>query len=86
MSSSASCRADFYTFAICSYEFGGPVGVTAMMIGFPILMYYLWICCWFYDGQIVYPNSLEDIPKFLSQMWEHVRVVSCVIILPTALS
>lgn len=60
----------------CSYEFGGPVGVTAMMIGFPILMYYLWICLWFYDGQIVYPSSLDDVQPFLWRMWEHVKVVS----------
>ena len=26
------------------YEFGGPIGVTAMMLGFPALMYYMWIC------------------------------------------
>lgn len=58
------------------YEFGGPLGVTAMMTGFPILMYYLWICLWFYDGQLVYPKSLDDVQPFLHKMWEHVRVVS----------
>lgn len=26
------------------WEFGGPWGVTAMMILFPLLMYYFWIC------------------------------------------
>jgi delta24(24(1))-sterol reductase len=64
-----------------SYEFGGPLGVTAMMIGFPILMYYLWICLWFYDGKLVTPTSLDDIQPFLHRMWEHVRVVSSFLIL-----
>jgi delta24(24(1))-sterol reductase len=56
-----------------SYEFGGPWGVTAMMTGFPILMYYLWICLWFYDGQLVGPSSLDDVQPFLQRMWVHVR-------------
>lgn len=47
-----------------------------MMIGFPILMYYLWICLWFYDGQLVGPSSVDDIQPFLQRMWAHVRDVS----------
>lgn len=46
-----------------------------MMTGFPMLMYYLWICLWFYDGQIVYPKSVDGIQPFLQQMWAHVRDV-----------
>jgi delta24(24(1))-sterol reductase len=46
-----------------------------MMVGFPILMYYLWICLWFYDGKLVYPTSTEDIVPFLERMWAHVRDV-----------
>ncbi|TFK65600.1 ERG4 ERG24 ergosterol biosynthesis protein [Pluteus cervinus] len=57
-----------------SYEFGGPWGVLAIMTGFPVLMYYLWICLWFYDGKLVHPTSLYEIQPFLSTMWEHVRV------------
>ena len=48
------------------------------MTGFPILMYYLWICLWFYDGKLVYPTSAHDIQPFLLRMWEHVRKVSVV--------
>jgi delta24(24(1))-sterol reductase len=59
-----------------SWEFGGPWGVTAMMVGFPMLMYYLWICLWFYDGQLVFPTSVEGIKPFLNKMWTHVRDVS----------
>jgi delta24(24(1))-sterol reductase len=58
------------------YEFGGPWGVTAMMMGFPMLMYYLWICLWFYDGKLVGPSSLDDIQPFFQRMWIHVRDVS----------
>lgn len=46
-----------------------------MMTGFPVLMYYLWICLWFYDGQLVYPDSINDIQPFLLRMWMHVRDV-----------
>jgi delta24(24(1))-sterol reductase len=31
-------------------EFGGPIGTFAMMTGFPILFYYLYVCLYFYDG------------------------------------
>lgn len=58
------------------WEFGGPWGVTAMMIGFPMLMYYLWICLWFYDGQLVFPTSVAGIEPFINQMWTHIRDVS----------
>lgn len=61
---------------VFSYEFGGPVGVTSMMLGFPILMYYLWICLVFYGGRIVRPSSLQDIVPFIQRMWVHVRDVS----------
>ena len=53
------------------------MGVIAIMTGFPILMYYLWICLWFYDGQLVFPNSLDDVKPFLSRMWDHIQIVSC---------
>ena len=52
------------------------MGVTAMMVGFPILMYYLWICLWFYDGRLIAPSSIDDVKPFLGRMWEHISVVS----------
>ena len=58
-----------------SYEFGGPWGVFAIMTGFPVLMYYLWACLWFYDGKLVYPHSLsEALPLFL-EIWGHITTV-----------
>ncbi|SCV74071.1 BQ2448_6503 [Microbotryum intermedium] len=37
------------------YEFGGPIGVTAMMTLFPCLFYYLYVCLYFYDGKLASP-------------------------------
>ena len=54
------------------YEFGGPWGVTAMIFGFPVLMYYLWICLWFYDGQFAHPTGLSDMVPFMRRMASHV--------------
>lgn len=34
------------------YEFGGSLGVSAMMIGFPLLMWYMWIGATYYDGKV----------------------------------
>ena len=67
---------DASLFFAFSYEFGGPKGVVAMMIGFPILMYYLWICLWFYDGQLVHPRDVSDIQPFIQRMWAHVKQVT----------
>ncbi|CCO29905.1 hypothetical protein BN14_03928 [Rhizoctonia solani AG-1 IB] len=55
------------------YEFGGPIGVTAMMAFFPPMMYYFWICLRFYNGSLVHPKSFGDIGSFLSRMWQHIR-------------
>ena len=41
------------------YEFGGPIGVSALMVGFPILMAYLFICLAVYNGKLQNPASLE---------------------------
>ncbi|KAG5654354.1 hypothetical protein H0H81_003812 [Sphagnurus paluster] len=56
-----------------TYEFGGPLGCLAIMTFFPVLMYYLWICLWFYDGKLVYPTSQANITPFLARMWNHVK-------------
>ncbi|GAB1518399.1 C-24(28) sterol reductase [Rhizoctonia solani] len=54
------------------YEFGGPVGVAAMMAFFPPMMYYFWICLRFYNGSLVHPDSLSDIGPFFCRMWQHI--------------
>ena len=50
------------------YEFGGPLGVTAVMIGFPLLMWYMWIGATYYDGHLPLPASDESIPDFFKHM------------------
>lgn len=40
-------------------EFGGAPGTLAMMIGFPILFYYLYVCIFFNHGKSLSPFSLS---------------------------
>ncbi|KAL2912476.1 C-24(28) sterol reductase [Polyrhizophydium stewartii] len=54
------------------YEFGGPVGVTFMMVFFPLLMFYMWACLEFYEGALVVPASLSDIGPFFGRLAAHV--------------
>jgi len=44
------------------YEFGGPWFVSVMMIGFPILMWYMWIGAEYYDGKFPLPQQGQS-PK-----------------------
>lgn len=37
------------------FEFGGSLGVTALMITFPLLMWYMWIGATYYGGQLPLP-------------------------------
>jgi delta24(24(1))-sterol reductase len=50
------------------FEFGGAWGVTAMMIGFPTLMYYMWIGATYYDGQFPAPRDGETLADFFRGM------------------
>ncbi|KKY23817.1 putative c-24 sterol reductase [Phaeomoniella chlamydospora] len=50
------------------YEFGGSWGVSAMMIGFPLLMYYMWIGATYYDGKIPLPKAEQTFVDFLKDM------------------
>ncbi|KAJ4306276.1 C-24(28) sterol reductase [Collariella sp. IMI 366227] len=50
------------------YEFGGPFFVGLMMIGFPCLMWYMWIGATYYDGGVPKPapgQSWADFGKHL---------------------
>ncbi|TIA81106.1 hypothetical protein E3P98_02258 [Wallemia ichthyophaga] len=51
------------------YEFGGPCGVVAMMLGFPLLMYYFYICMQANDGWFLYPKSLAEVKPLGEYMW-----------------
>lgn len=51
-----------------SYEFGGPAGVSSMMIGFPLLMWYLFVSFKYYDSQLALPSSDQSIADFVKQL------------------
>lgn len=38
-------------------EFGGSLGAASLMIGFPLLMWYMWIGATYYDGKFPLPNA-----------------------------
>lgn len=46
------------------FEFGGNLGVTAMMVGFPLLMYYMWIGATYYNGHFPWPREQESLSDF----------------------
>ena len=53
------------------YEFGGSLGVSAMMVGFPLLMYYMWIGATYYEGKLPLPargQSAGDFARHLGQL------------------
>ncbi|KAL4877072.1 ergosterol biosynthesis ERG4/ERG24 [Aspergillus karnatakaensis] len=51
------------------YEFGGPLGVSALMVGFPLLMYYMFIGAKVYNGSLPLPEADQSIPDFLSHLY-----------------
>ncbi|CAG8195464.1 unnamed protein product [Penicillium nalgiovense] len=42
------------------FEFGGSLGNLALMIGFPLLMWYMWIGATYYDGKLPLPQDGES--------------------------
>lgn len=50
------------------FEFGGAFGVTAMMIGFPLLMYYMWIGATYYDGKAPTPAKGQSLSDFVNHL------------------
>ena len=51
-----------------SYEFGGTLGVSAMMMGFPLLMYYMWIGATYYDGHLPLPAKGQSVSEFAKHL------------------
>lgn len=47
-----------------TFEFGGSFGVSAMMIGFPLLMWYMWIGATYYDGKFPTPKDGQSWSDF----------------------
>lgn len=50
------------------FEFGGSPGVSIMMIGFPALMYYMWIGATYYGGSFPWPAEGQTTPQFLAHL------------------
>lgn len=50
------------------FEFGGSPGVFTMMIGFPAVMYYMWIGATFYDGSFPWPVEGQTTSEFLAHL------------------
>ncbi|RYN16431.1 Delta(24(24(1)))-sterol reductase [Alternaria tenuissima] len=61
------------TDASTAREFGGPLGMLAMMLGFPLLMYFMWAGAVFYDGQIPRPAQNESFAAFAQHLWFLIR-------------
>ena len=50
------------------FDFGGSWGVSAMMICFPLLMYYMWIGATFYDGGLPRPTDGQSFVEWTKHM------------------
>ncbi|KAI9375132.1 C-24(28) sterol reductase [Aspergillus egyptiacus] len=50
------------------FEFGGPLGVTALMLGFPLLMYYMFLGATVYHGHLPLPEKNQSLIAFLSHL------------------
>jgi Delta24(24(1))-sterol reductase len=50
------------------YEFGGAWGVSALMVGFPILMWYMWIGATYYGGKVPLPEAGQSFGDFLKHL------------------
>ncbi|RAH44261.1 c-24(28) sterol reductase [Aspergillus brunneoviolaceus CBS 621.78] len=50
------------------FEFGGSLGVLCMMIGFPMLMEYMWLGATYYDGKPPLPEPGQSIPEFFAHL------------------
>lgn len=54
------------------YEFGGPIGNLAMMLGFPALMWYMWACYYHNDCQLMFPEQGESVLEFVQRIYGYV--------------
>ncbi|KAH7025835.1 Delta(24(24(1)))-sterol reductase like protein [Microdochium trichocladiopsis] len=50
------------------FEFGGSFGALGLMIGFPALMYYMWIGATYYDGKLPLPAQDQSLSDFFSHL------------------
>lgn len=50
------------------FEFGGSAGVSAVMIGFPLLMWYMWIGATYYGGKFPTPEKGQSFVDFVKHL------------------
>jgi delta24(24(1))-sterol reductase len=50
------------------FEFGGSLGTFALMIGFPLIMWYMWIGATYYDGQLPLPEANQTWSEFANHV------------------
>lgn len=53
------------------FEFGGSFGAASLVIGFPLIMWYMWIGATYYDGRLPTPTpsqSWTDFGRHLLQL------------------
>lgn len=50
------------------YEFGGIPGVVGMLIGFPALMYYMWLSAEFYQGKPAWPTVDQSWLEYFAEI------------------
>lgn len=55
-------------------EFGGPIGVTLMMLGFPSLMYYFWVCLEYHQGHLILPDDSNLSTWFTNEVMEKIKL------------
>ncbi len=53
-------------------EFGGPLGVAAIMLGSHAVLYYLWIAWRYYGGALPLPEGGADLVPFLGRLVDYV--------------
>lgn len=51
------------------WEFGGPVGALGMMVGFPLLMIYMWMSAEFFGGKPAWPAADQTWQAFGGELW-----------------
>lgn len=50
------------------FEFGGSIGVSCVMVVFPLLMYYMWLGATYYDGRPPLPAKSESLVDFVKHL------------------
>jgi Delta24(24(1))-sterol reductase len=55
------------------YEFGGPVGNMGMMIGFPLLMWYMFVCYKYNNCQFLAPDAGEPFWEFVLRLYGYAK-------------